>query len=167
MGSNCPEGVFVSGSMDKSLIIWSKYELPGSSSTSTYSHRVLTGHKSGIIVIIRISNREIICGELTGDSMFWDIVEGVCNRQITFKGNDSMNQMKQHLGNVAVSYMTQVYIWGAANNWEFGGCDGRSIEFLTSDILLRGVRGEIGIYRLWGNRLFTTSTYTKATFMFY
>ena len=139
------EGIFVSGSWDKSLIIWSKYELPGSSATSTYSHRVLTGHKSGIRGIIRISNREIISGELEGDLKIWDIVEGVCNRHIISPGGlitNYINQMKQHMGEVAVSYTSTIKVWGATNNWErplkqFEGC-WYSIEFLTSDILLRG-----------------------------
>ena len=156
------EGVFVSGSNDKSLIIWSKYELPGSSSTSTYSHRVLTGHKSGIKGIIRISNREIISGEYLGDLKIWDIVEGVCNRQIILStwgwSTNYINQVKQHMGEVAVSYDLSIRVWGAAN-WantpykQFGVCYGHSIEFLTSDILLRGgYNGDLEFidYRLTG-----------------
>ena len=154
------EGKFVSGSVDKSLIIWSKYEFPGSSSTSTYSHRVLTGHKSGIKGIIRISNREIICGEYLGDLKIWDIVEGVCNRHIIpFTFTNYINQMKQHMGEVAVSYNKNIKVWGATNNWartpykQFGVCYGHSIEFLTSDILLRGgYNGDLEFidYRLTG-----------------
>ena len=150
---NISEGVFVSGSNDKSLIIWSKYELPGSSSTSTYTHRVLTGHKSGIIGIIRINNREIISGEYLGDLKIWDIVEGVCNRHIISPGGwfpDYIIQMKQHMGKVAVNYIRYIRVWGAINNWAntplkyFGVCFGHSIEFLTSDILLRGgVMGQL------------------------
>ena len=141
------EGIFVSGSWDNSLIIWSKYELPGSSSTSTYSHRVLTRLKSGIRGIIRISNREIICGEFNGDLRIWDIVEGVCTKHIITPGGWVTNyiyQMKQHMGEVAVSYNKEIRVWGAANNWanipykQFGVYDGHSIEFLTPDILLRG-----------------------------
>ena len=47
------------------------------------------------------------------------------------------------MGEVAVSYREKVIIWGAANNWaaplrQFSVCKGRSIEFLSEDILLRG-----------------------------
>ena len=56
------ERVFVSGSEDKSLIIWSK--LPGS---NIYSQQVLKGHKLQIRGIIRINNSEIISGEFVGD----------------------------------------------------------------------------------------------------
>ena len=142
------EGKFVSGSKDNSLIIWSNYELPGSSSTSTYSHRVLTRFKSEIRGIIRISNREIMCGELSGDLRIWDIVEGVCTKHIILSSwgwiTNYIYQMKQHMGEVAVSFNKEIKVWGAANNWgntplkQFGVCDGYSIEFLTSDILLRG-----------------------------
>ena len=56
---NVKEGVFVSGSWDNSLIIWSK----STPESSTYSHReVLTGHKSAIFGIIRLNNREIVSG---------------------------------------------------------------------------------------------------------
>ena len=52
-------------------------------------------------------------------------------------------QMKQNMGEVAVSCEGKVIIWGAANNWEvplkqFKIGDGWSIEFLSRDILLRG-----------------------------
>ena len=52
-------------------------------------------------------------------------------------------QMKQYMGEMAVSYSEKVIIWGAANNWEdplkqFKVCKGWSIEFLSEDILLRG-----------------------------
>ena len=149
---NMSEGVFVSGSVDNSLIIWSKYELPGSTSTSIYSHRVLTGHKSEIRGILRINNREIICGEFTGDVRIWDIFEGVCTIYLPSGGRvtNYIYQMKQHMGEVAVSYNRKIRVWGAANNWaytplkEFGVCYGRSIEFLSGDILLRGgKKGEL------------------------
>ena len=154
-------GIFVSGSKDNSLFIWNKYELPGSSSTSTYSHRVLTRLKSGIRGIIRIKKREIISGDFEGDLRIWDIVEGVCTKHIIPSGGwvpSYIYQMKQHMGEVAVNYDRAIKVWGAANNWEyplkqFGVCDGRSIEFLTSDILLRGGdKGQLEFidYRLTG-----------------
>ena len=52
-------------------------------------------------------------------------------------------QMKQYMGEVAVSYGEKVIIWGAANNWgdplkQFKVCQGWPIEFLSEDILLIG-----------------------------
>ena len=137
------EGVFVSGSYDNSLIIWSK----STSESSTYSHKqTLTGHKSWIQGIIRLNNREIVSGELDGDLMIWNIDQGLLIRHIPCVcGFDPLNQMKQHLrGDVVVSYLKTVKVWGAANNWggdpirQFDVCYGRSIEFLSGDLLLRG-----------------------------
>ena len=144
---NMGNGVFVSGSRDQSLIIWSKYELPGSSSASTftYSHRVLTGHKSEIRGIIRLNNIEIISGESKGDLRIWNIVEGVCTKHIILHINDIIKKMTEHMGDdVVVNHKTQVRVWGAGNNWvntplkQFEVCIGHSLEFLTPDILLRG-----------------------------
>ena len=136
------EKVFVSGSEDKSLIIWSK----STSESSTYSHRLtLTGHKSEIMGIIILNNREIVSGEYLGDLMMWNIDQGLCIRQIPrVRGIDYLIQMKQHIrGDIVVSYEYKVRVWGAANNW--GGdpikqfdVKGYSIEFLSGDLLLRG-----------------------------
>ena len=137
------EGVFVSGSEDGSLIIWSK----STPESSTYSHRqVLTGHKSRIVGIIRLNNREIVSGEIGGDLMMWNTDQGLCIRQIPrLNRYDNLTQMKQHMrGDVVVSYEYEVRVWGAANNWEgdpikqFDVCEGYSIEFLSEDLLLRG-----------------------------
>ena len=138
----CKRKSFVSGSYDKSLIIWSKSTLE----SSTYSPRqTLTGHKSRIMGIIRLNNREIVSGEWNGDLMMWNIDEGLCIRQIPHVGGyDSLFQMKQHIGgDVVVGYNDKVKVWGAANNWgedpikQFD-VKGRSIEFLSGDLLLRG-----------------------------
>ena len=161
---NLGNGVFVSGSKDQSLIIWSKYELPGSSSASTftYSHRVLTGHKSEIIGIIRLNNIEIISGEILGDLRIWNIVEGFCTKHIILHINNIMRKMKEHMGDVVVSHKTQISVWGAGNNWvntplkRFEVCDGYSFEFLTPDLLLRGGdKGQLEFiaYRLIGRSL--------------
>ena len=139
---NAKEGVLVSGSGDKSLIIWSK-----SPESSTYSHRqTLTGHKSWIRGIIRINNTEIVSGEYDGDFRIWNIDQGLCIRQIpSVRFFDTLNQMKQHIGgDVVVSYWAQVKVYGAANNWgntpikQFDVCNGHAIEFLSGDLLLRG-----------------------------
>ena len=131
------EGVFVSGSDDKSLIIWSK--LPGS---NIYSQQVLTGHKSQIIGIIKINNSEIVSGDLKGDLRIWNTDQGLCTRHLP-RMHYNITQMKQYMGEVAVSYREKVIIWGAANNWgdplkQFKVCKGWPIEFLSGDILLRG-----------------------------
>ena len=137
------EGVLVSGSWDNSLIIWSK----STPESSIYSHRqTLTGHKSGILGIIRLNKREIVSGELYGDLMMWNIDEGLCIRQIPHVGGyDYLTQMKQHIGgDVVVSYWRKIKVWGAANNWgedtikQFDVCWGYSIEFLSADLLLKG-----------------------------
>ena len=145
------EGVLVSGSWDKSLIIWSKYEFPGS--PSTYSHKQLTGHTSGICGIIRINNREIISGENSGHLRIWDIDQGVCIRLLPSLDRCGLMQMKQHIcGEVAISYREKVIIWGAPPIKQFSIsagrsieflkqfsiCAGCSIEFLNRDLLLRG-----------------------------
>ena len=140
------EGVLVSGSVDKSLIIWSK-STPGSS--SIYSHRrTLTGHRSTIMGIIRVSNTEIVSGEWHGDLMMWNIDEGLCIRQIRHASRffKFLNQLKQHMrGDVVVNYREDVKVWGAANDLvltpikQFNNvCYGLSIEFLDGDLLLRG-----------------------------
>ena len=84
-------------------------------------------------------------GELDGDLMMWNIDQGLCIRHIpSLSGFDPLNQMKQHIGgDIVVSHKYNVKVWGAANNW---GEDpikqfdviGRSIEFLSGDLLLRG-----------------------------
>ena len=132
------EGVFVSGSDDKSLIIWNKLL-----ESAIYSPRhVLTRHTEAIAGIIKMNNSEIISGDYIGDLMIRDIDQGVCTRHISLLGYGIL-QMKQHLGEIAVSYKEKVSVWGAVNNWEapinqFSACDGFSIEFLSGDILLRG-----------------------------
>ena len=137
------EGIFLSGSYDKSLIIWSK----STPESSTYSHKqTLTGHKSSIFGIIRLSNRDIVSGESGGDLMMWNIDQGLCIRHIPRVCRfDYLYQMKQHIGgDVVVSYRVKVRIWGAVNNWggdpikQFDVCEGWSIEFLSGDLLLRG-----------------------------
>ena len=161
---NMGYGVFVSGSKDQSLIIWSKYELPGSSSASTftYSQRVLTGHKSEIMGIIRLNNIEIISGESKGDLRIWNIVEGVCTKHIIPHTKHIIKKMTEHMGDVVVSHITKIRVWGAGNNWvntplkRFEVCDGCSLEFLTPDILLRGGdKGQLEFiaYRLTGRSL--------------
>ena len=152
------EGVFVSGSDDRSLIIWSKSR----PKSSIYSPKqTLTGHKSPIMAIIRLNNGKIVSGEDYGDLMMWNIDQSLCIRHIPYvRGFSYLNQMKQHMrGDVVVSYWKKVIVCGAANNWEedpikqFDVCEGSSIEFLSGDLLLRGGRegqlefidyGEIG-----------------------
>ena len=140
------EGVFVSRSLDGSLIIWSK----STPESSTYSHKQVTGHKSYIKGILRLNKREIISGEVSGDLMMWNIDEGLCIRHIPcLSFFEFLNQMKQHIGgDIVVSYNDKVKVWGAANNWggdtikQFDVCEGWSIEFLSGNLLLRG--GEKG-----------------------
>ena len=137
------ERVFVSGSSDNSLIIWSKSR----PECSIYLHReTLRGHKSGIMGIIRLNKTEIISGEWKGDLMMWNIDQGLCIRHIPCLSLfDCLLQMKQHTrGEVVVSYLKKVKVWGA-NNWgedpikQFNNvCDGCSIEFLSGNLLLRG-----------------------------
>ena len=137
------EGVLVSGSGDKSLIIWSK----SPPESSTYLRRqTLTGHKSKIKGIIRLNNTEIVSGELNGDLMTWNIDQGRCIRHIP-RLSGLLWQMKHIEGDVVVSYEDEVKVWGAANNWDntpikqFIVCKGRSIEFLSGNLLLRGGNG--------------------------
>ena len=138
---NLEGGQLVSGSHDGSLIIWSN--LAGSS--STYSHKQLTGHRSKISGIIRINKREIMSGEYLGDLRIWNIDSGVCTRHISSLCKSCITQIKQHHnGDVAISYLFEkVFVLGAVNNWEapikqFSICPGLSIEFLDRDLLLRG-----------------------------
>ena len=99
--------MFVSGSDDKSLIIWSKLL-----ESAIYSPRhVLTGHTEAIAGIIKMNNSEIISGDYIGDLMMWDIDQGVCTRHISLLCYGIL-QMKQHLGEIAVSYKEKVSIWG-------------------------------------------------------
>ena len=139
-------GQLVSGSRDKSLIIWNK--LAGSS--STYSHKqVLTGHRSYIEGIIRISKVEIISGEWHGDLKIWNIDEGVCIRQISSMGHGLWQMRQHHEGEMAISYYEEIFVLGAVNNWEtpikqFRVCAGYSIEFLDRHILLKaGRKGQL------------------------
>ena len=132
------ERVFVSGSDDKSLIIWSK--LPGS---NIYSQQMLKGHKSQIRGIIRINNSEIISGEFVGDLRIWNIDQGVCIRHLQPSVSNIIHQMRQYMGEIVLSDLNKISVWGEANNWgnplkQFNVCTGFSIEFLSGDILLRG-----------------------------
>ena len=142
------EGVFVSGSFDKSLIIWSK----STEDSYTYLPRErLRGHTSFIKGIIRLSDTKIISGEEKGDLMIWNIAiavqgECVCIRHISNETvYDLLYQMKQHIrGHVVVSYEDIVKVWdGAANEGttpikQFNASNGHSIEFLSPNLLLRG-----------------------------
>ena len=137
------EGVFVSGSLDNSLIIWSK----STPKSSIYSYRqTLRGHTSTITGIIRVNNRKIVSRELDGDLMIWNIDEGLCIRHIPRLSGfcNRLTQMKQHIrGDVVVSDRDKVGVWGAANdlgNTPIKQFDvkGRSIEFLSENLLLRG-----------------------------
>ena len=127
------EGVLVSGSGDKSLIIWSK--LP---ECTTYLHgHKLTGITSDIEGIIRLNEREIVSGEQGGDLRMWEIDQGICIRHIEYNiWNYTLTQMKLYMGEVVISYWKgKVMVWGADNNWghplrQFTVCDGYSIEFL-------------------------------------
>ena len=141
---NVKEGVLVSGSWDKSLIIWRK----STPESSTYSLRqTLTGHKTEISGIIRLNNIEIVSGEDIGDLRMWNIDQGLCIRHIPYECRfDYLLQMKQDIGgDVVVSHINKVKVWGAANNWgeepikQFNNAyNGWSIEFLSEDLLLRG-----------------------------
>ena len=138
---NVKEGILVSGSDDNSLIIWNKSR----PESSTYSHKqTLRGHKSYIRGIIRLNKREIVSGECGGDLMMWNIDQGVCIRQIPrLSGYDYLNQMKHHMRDVVVNYMTNVKVWRAANDLrntpikQFD-VEGSSIEFLSKNLLLIG-----------------------------
>ena len=138
------EGIFVSGSADKSLIIWYK-STPQGSTPTPYTHSyILTGHKSYIRGIIRITNIEILSGEDDGDLRIWNIDQGLCVRHISNMGNLYLTQMKQNIGGeVALSHWGMINVFGTANNWEiplkeFSVCKGISIEFLSRDLLLSG-----------------------------
>ena len=141
------EGVFVSGSKDKSLVIWSKS--PPESTIYSLRQR-LRGHTSYIQGIIRMNKREIVSGEYAnGDLRIWDLDQGLCIRHILM-GHTPLSQMKHiYMGEVALGTGRKVNAWGAANNWgdplrQFNVCPGYSIEFLSGDILLRGGRkGEL------------------------
>ena len=141
------EGVIVSGSWDKSLIIWIKQ-----SGCYIYSE-TLRGHKSHITGIIRMSKTEIVSGERNRRLRIWDLDQGICTRYIYIGGSRFccfLYQMKQGIGReVVVSFLGEVKVWGAANNWgtplkEFSVCNGRSIELFSQDLLLRGgFRGDL------------------------
>ena len=135
------EGLLVSGSRDNCLVIWSKSQ----AGCTTYSLRErLTGHRSTIRGIIRINKREIMSGEENGNLRMWDIDQGICIRHIKHAPGDHLIQMKQHLGEVLVSYWNgKVRVWGTANNWrnpikKFSVCFGDVIEILSDTLLLRG-----------------------------
>ena len=108
------EGMFVSGSGDKSHIIWNK--LPEGSTCYSHSY-ILTGHKSNIMGITRMSNTDIISWEWEGDLRIWNIDQGICTRQIHSLDYTSLTHMKQYKGEVAINYMKKIRIWGASNNF--------------------------------------------------
>ena len=138
--------ILVSGSKDNSLIIWNK--LPG---YSTYSPKqIFTEHKSVIRGILRINNQEIISGDGFGDIRVWNIDQGVCIRYIPKMALGLWNMKLGDDGEIVVSYWQEVAVFAIANNWgdsplkQFRVCYGRSIEFLSEDLLLRGgFKGEL------------------------
>ena len=107
---------------------------------------MLTGHKSCISGIIRLNNREIVSGEWNGELMIWDIDQGLCIRQIPRLSIycEFLTQMKQHIrGDLLLSCHMNVKVWSSAK--DLGNTPtkqfdvkGRSIEFLSGDLLLRG-----------------------------
>ena len=79
--------------------------------------------------------------------MMWNIDEGLCIRHIPrVSGFDCLDQMMQHTGgDLVVSYLNKVKVWGTANNWgqnpiiQFNNLPyARSIQFLSGNLLLRG-----------------------------
>ena len=133
------EGVFVSGSYDNSLIIWSK----SPPESSTYSQRgTLIGHTTWITGLTRLNNREIVSGDPQGFIMIWDIDQGLCLRQIPpVVEYDFLNQIKHDMRRnvVVVSLWKKVRVWGADNTHiQQFDTKGKSIEFLSEDLLLRG-----------------------------
>ena len=82
----------VSGSVDKSLIIW-EYNLE---ENSTYPKFILQEHESYIRGIIRLNSLEIISGDWEGNLKIWNIEEGICISQmrIPITDCDGLYQMK-------------------------------------------------------------------------
>ena len=82
----------MSGSVDKSLIIW-EYNLEGN---STYPKFILQGHESYIRGILRLNSCEIISGDWEGNLKLWNIEEGICISQmrIPITDFDGLYQMK-------------------------------------------------------------------------
>ena len=139
------EDIFVSGSYDKSLIIWHKQP-----ESSTYSpNPKLTGHTSFIIGIVKINNTEIASGGGNGELRIWNIDQGSCTHHIpnaSSKVSDRIYHMKQGIeGEVVIGHPYKVKKWGAFNGWvghfkQFPDlCEGGPIEFFSEgDLLLRG-----------------------------
>ena len=69
----------ISGSEDKSLVIWDKLDIHTSSSPDTY---ILNEHRSHIIGIAKIDNKHIVSGDYQGGLKTWDIDSRTCIREI-------------------------------------------------------------------------------------
>ena len=90
----------MSGSVDKSLIIW-EINLEGN---STYPKLILQRYESYIRGIIRLNSLEIISGDWEGNLKVWNIEEGICILQmrIPITDCDGLYQMKM-LGGYDIS----------------------------------------------------------------
>ena len=130
--------VLVSGSEDTSLIVW---ELG-----SKQPKYVLIGHISTIRAIIQLTNSSIISGEWRGDVRMWNIDEGLCIKHFPrIYYCDYLIQMKK-LNDKQLAICTWYRVTVLTGTWEFPnkrefsefGDSGRTIEYLSDDILLRG-----------------------------
>ena len=143
-------GVLVSGSFDKSLIIWEE-----SVERNNYIPKyIIKEHTSMIKTIIPINNREILTREWKGNIRIWDIDSGLCIIHIKNKDLDTLTeQMKKWGEYVAFSGEKRLSLWGAANNWETPIRDfkfifsGHAFEYLSKDLFIRGGnKGELRVY---------------------
>ena len=170
--------VLVSGSMDKSLIVWG--DITGK--FNYMPRHKLTLQASCIQGIISINAMEIISGELMGDLRIWNLEQGTCtthiHRVISF---ECICDMKKLEGNTYINaklvFCTdlRIYISQPHNNWEsqiskFGEFRdiGTSIEFISEDLLIRGGKeGSLIFIGCTETLIIQLSNYILAVFMIY
>ena len=104
--------VLVSGSKDKSLIVWQRV------SDGYIIRHILTDHQSGIKGIVKINEEEVISAEFRGHVRMWNITQGTCTKHINISPYIIDNIKKFQLDNLNRNIDTRVSIITYRNIWE-------------------------------------------------
>ena len=141
---NVKSGVLVSGGDDNCLIIW-EY----TNNIEGVKSRVLRGHETMIVGIVKIDNNCIISGEWAGDLRIWNLGEGVCIKHLPSAMNnpiDCLRDIKFLDDLLAANFDFGVVLYGKSNNYEepirkFEYQQGFCIEIVSEGVFAREGEG--------------------------